>query len=59
MKPDWKDAPGWARWLACDTDGEWWWFQLEPEIDEDGFWHSEHLVEWAFRNSYIRKEARP
>lgn len=30
MKPDWKDAPEWANWLAMDDDGEWWWFELKP-----------------------------
>lgn len=30
MKPDWKDAPPWARWLAMDEDGEWFWYEKEP-----------------------------
>ena len=30
MKPDWKDAPKWANWLAMDEDGEWCWYQDEP-----------------------------
>lgn len=30
MKPDWKDAPEWAEYLAMDGDGEWVWFQSEP-----------------------------
>ena len=30
MKPDWKDAPEWAMWLAMDEDGEWWWYEDEP-----------------------------
>lgn len=34
MKPDWKDAPNWANWLAMDKDGEWWWFENEPELRE-------------------------
>ncbi len=35
MKPDWKDAPPWAQFLAMDRDGEWYWFELEPcEGDE-------------------------
>lgn len=41
-KPDWKDAPEWAEWLAQDADGAWWWFQNEPEQrggGEDGRWH--------------------
>ena len=31
MKPDWKDAPEWARWLAMDGSGEWWWFEESPK----------------------------
>lgn len=30
MKPDWKDAPVGAKFLAQDGDGSWWWFSDEP-----------------------------
>jgi hypothetical protein len=30
MKPDWKDAPPWANWLAMDDGGTWFWYELEP-----------------------------
>lgn len=36
MKPDWKDAPRWALWLALDRDG-WYWFASEP-VWGDGEW---------------------
>lgn len=29
-KPEWKDAPSWAMWLAQDKDGEWCWWNIEP-----------------------------
>lgn len=29
-KPDWKDAPEWANYLAQDADGTWQWFSKEP-----------------------------
>jgi hypothetical protein len=35
MKPDWKDAPEWAKWLAMDRDGEWYWYEFEPAIAND------------------------
>jgi len=30
-KPDWKDAPEWASWLAQDSSGVWNWYTDEPE----------------------------
>lgn len=33
MKPDWKDAPEWANWLAMDYNHEWFWHENEPFID--------------------------
>lgn len=33
MKPDWKDAPEWAQWVAMDADGDWWWYENKPEFD--------------------------
>ena len=33
MKPDWKNAPEWANWLAMDSDGSWYWFAEEPDQD--------------------------
>lgn len=31
MKPDWKDAPEWARYLAMTETGAWFWFENKPE----------------------------
>lgn len=31
-KPDWKDAPEWARWLAMDADGEWFFYEEKPSL---------------------------
>lgn len=30
MKPDWKDAPEWANWLAMDGNGRWYWHENKP-----------------------------
>jgi hypothetical protein len=39
-KPDWKDAPEWARFLAMDENGQWFWFEDEPKcIDDDYLWY--------------------
>jgi len=31
MKPSWDDAPSWAKWLAMDEGGEWYWYEFEPK----------------------------
>ena len=38
MKPDWKDAPEWAQWLAMDRDGKWTWFEDEPIAGDWNIW---------------------
>lgn len=40
MKPDWKDAPEWANWLAMDLNGMWRWHDSEPVSLIDG-WFSD------------------
>lgn len=30
MKPDWKDAPDWANYLAMDGSGFWYWYEFKP-----------------------------
>lgn len=39
MKPDWKDAPDWANYLAMDDDGEWLWHEERP-VPRINFWVS-------------------
>ena len=39
-KPDWKDAPEWAVWLAQDADGEWWWYQMRPHKVFEHIWYA-------------------
>ena len=36
-KPDWKDAPDWAVWLAQNEDGLWWWHEQKPW---PGYWRN-------------------
>lgn len=28
----WSTAPEWARWLAMDANGSWWWHSKKPVI---------------------------
>jgi hypothetical protein len=32
MKPDWKDAPEWAQYVAMDFGGSWYWYEEKPEF---------------------------
>lgn len=32
IKPDPKAAPPWAKFLAMQRDGNWWWFESEPTL---------------------------
>lgn len=34
MKPNWKDAPEFAQYLAQDKDGWWYWYEKKPYADE-------------------------
>lgn len=46
MKPDWKDAPEWAEWLAMDSDGGWHFHEVEPFWDQaDGCWYGREVEE--------------
>ena len=51
MKPDWKYAPEWAKYLAQNENGDWEWFEHAPFIDDDTRWASylkvHHRSEWA------------
>jgi hypothetical protein len=41
-KPSWENSPVWAQWLACDVDGDWFWFELEPVPLVGGVWCTNH-----------------
>lgn len=32
MKPNWKNAPEWANYLAMDYDRRWYWYESLPEF---------------------------
>lgn len=41
-KPQWKDAPDWAMYLARDEDGTWGWYEEKPLPDNLlGAWEAE------------------
>ena len=62
-KPDWKDAPPWANYLAMNIDEEWYWYKEEPYLDPYFIWHSygnEQLAGYHEPyNAVETKEKRP
>ena len=52
-KPDWSEAPEWARYLAQDKGGEWWWFECEPQKQTNQWWLDGHVG----RSDKAHKEA--
>lgn len=32
IKPSWKSAPDWAKYLAQDGDGTWYWYEERPSV---------------------------
>lgn len=61
-KPDWSDAPDWARYLAQDKDGEWWWYEHMPEKCREN-WQLNRCIgksEKAYKEAWtISLEERP
>lgn len=51
MKPDWKDAPAYARYLALDADEAWNWFEHKPLwISTLGYWSASARHERAYHS---------
>lgn len=48
-KPDWKDAPEWANWLAMDEIGAWWWFRVKPLKN-----HTEWIDRYGLKYAHAR-----
>lgn len=40
-KPDWKDAPEYANYLAQDGSGAWYWFENQPKLGDGKGWYCE------------------
>ena len=40
MKPNWKDAPDWANYLAMDRDERWGWYENSPKAVANEWLHS-------------------
>lgn len=38
-KVNWSAMPAWAKWVAMDEDGDWFWFSEMPNTDEGQWQH--------------------
>jgi len=45
-KPEWKDAPEWANYLAMDWIGDWYWYHEKPRLS-DSTWETGGAVRLA------------
>jgi hypothetical protein len=59
MKPDWKDAPEWAKYVAQDSDETWWWYEAEPIRGNNGNWSNANRTKYEQAYSYGPVEERP
>jgi hypothetical protein len=46
-RPDWSKAPDWAKYLAMDADGGWWWFEARPTM-KASIWELPKLTNFSF-----------
>lgn len=49
LKPEWKDAPQWASYLARDQNGDWYFHETEPYRTQNCQWLSNKRFELATR----------
>ena len=41
MLPDCSQLPEWVRWIAQDSDGNWWGYEHEPNLSDIGWYENE------------------
>lgn len=47
-KPDWKEAPDWAKWLVKDYQDVYWWCEEEPSIFQyKGNQQNAYIIEYG------------
>ncbi len=55
-KPDWKDAPEWARFLAMDQDGDWYWYEDKPFVNNNS-WQGTQIWTGTRRTQLAKKSS--
>jgi hypothetical protein len=58
VKPEWKDAPEWAKFLAMDSSGTWLWYSREPSDGEEA-WYGFGRYEIAGKDIHWRDTLEP
>jgi len=59
-KPDWNDAPEWAKYLAMDGDSVWVWYGSEPRWNPDrDKWESRGWIQRMSIEAVDTMEQRP
>ena len=49
MKPNWRNAPAWANYHACDSDGQCYWFENKPyQIVAYGMWVTDDPAKYLY-----------
>lgn len=39
IQPSWDDVPPFAKYIAMDGDGYWWWYEFKPnELQSERMW---------------------
>jgi hypothetical protein len=59
MKPDWKDAPEWANWVAKDNFGTWKWFRDKPFVNDNEMWLSGGPEEYCSKGDGFEESLEP
>lgn len=52
--PDWKEAPEWARYVAQERYGDWYWHENRPVAMTYGGWYSPGSARRVFARSIIQ-----
>lgn len=60
MKPKWENSPDWAKWLAQDSSGEWFWYGEKPVFRRGEWEPTGGSVGYAGWSDYeLQPEPRP
>jgi hypothetical protein len=59
LKPKWEHAPAWAKYVAQDPDGSWYWYEETPIPGIAGKWTNQQRTKYEEAFAMGEVEARP